>query len=324
MIRNSNSTLPAWMQQFVSPYAGGVGSLTRAVDPYSGNALNYADTQFGGKPLRLMYQPGMESGLPEGGTVGPGSYFAGLSGRMVNPDTGKVGAVRGFFNEDGSFQRAEWADETTNFADRLGQLAPALVLGAATLGAGGFLGGAGGGASGAAGGAAGGTGLTAGAGGVTGLTAGAGGVTGLTAPAGFALAPEIGAGLTGLAAGVQPGAAVAPAAAAPAAADSSLLGTLSKASSLVGPAASLVSSAQTVGAVDDLRASMPTLLQPEAPPVPAAGATPEARGYQAASNPILSVLGRNREANRNRTMLTGPGGVNMASTRVGANTLLGF
>lgn len=84
--------------------------------------------------------------------------------------------------------------------------------------------------------------------------------------------------------------------------------------SLVGPGMSLLSAVQAPSAPQDLGPAR----------VPGVEAPPEARGYQAASAPILDVLGRNRRENRNRTMLTGPGGVNMDSVRVGGNSLLGM
>lgn len=85
--------------------------------------------------------------------------------------------------------------------------------------------------------------------------------------------------------------------------------------SLVGPGMSLLSAVQAPRAPQDLGPAR----------VPGVEAPPEARGLdrQAARSPILDVLGRNRRENRNRTMLTGPGGVNMDSVRVGGNTLLG-
>lgn len=250
--------------QLSQQYAGGVGPIQRGVDPYNTNLNSYADVNLGGQQKRLMYQPGMQDGNT--GAFGPGRYMTDLSGPMVNPTTGKQGAVRGFFGEDGSFQGAEWWDDEQSWIDKVLSVAPVLVLGAAALGAGGFLPGMGGeAAAGAAGGAAGGTGLTAGA------TQAAGGA--------------------------------------------GIFDTMKSLATYAGPAASLLSSAQTVGAVNDLQAGMPALRQPEVPPVPAA---------QAASNPITSVLGRNREANRNRTMLTGPRGVNMESVRVGGNSLLGM
>jgi len=329
--------------QLSQQFAPGVGSLTRAVDPVNGNALPYADTRFNDKPLRLMYRPAGTPGLASPENSGPApvagmaptgpaeGYYAGLTDVFADPGTGKRGSIVGNFGVDGSFLGAEWKEDTTSWVDKALGVAPYLVLGAAGLGALAGSAGAGGAAAGAgaAGGAAGGTGLTAGAGGVTGITAGAGGVTGLTAPAGFALAPEIGAGLVGGAAAsaAQPGAgaAAAPAAAAePASAGAGLFDTLKAGASAIGPTASLLGSAATLGAVNDLQASQPALRGPLSPPVPAAQANPEARGYQAASNPILGVLGRNRQANRNRTMLTGPRGVNMDSVRVGANSLLGL
>lgn len=355
--------------QLSQQYAGGVGTPPpRGIDLRDYSELNYTDVNLGGQYKRLWYEPAPGPRLDLPNTFTPpvaeqkpqGRYFTNLTDLMVNPTTGKQGMVRGWFGEDGSFQSAEWRDNKTSWLDNLISLAPALILGAATMGAGGLLSGIGGGA-GAAGGAAGGTGLTAGAGGITGLTAGAGGITGLTAPAGFMLAPEIGAGLIGAAGanavssggadysltggggnfggqGLQaPGAPQAGsmggagtgltpgAGGAGGLGGAGILDTMKTLATYAGPAASLLSSAQTVGAVNDLQAArMPALRQPEVPPVPAAQANPAARGYQAASNPITSVLGRNREANRNRTMLTGPRGVNMDSVRVGGNSLLGM
>jgi len=65
-------------------------------------------------------------------------------------------------------------------------------------------------------------------------------------------------------------------------------------------------------------------VQPQAPTVPGAEAPPEARGYQAARDPIIDVLNRNRRQGGNRTMLTGYSGVPMESVRTGGNTLLGL
>lgn len=85
--------------------------------------------------------------------------------------------------------------------------------------------------------------------------------------------------------------------------------------SLIGPATSLIGAAT---------AQTPQMPQNAGARIPGVEAPPEARGYQPASAPILDVLGRNRRENRNRTILTGPGGVNMDSVRVGGNTLLGM
>lgn len=70
--------------------------------------------------------------------------------------------------------------------------------------------------------------------------------------------------------------------------------------------------------------STPGVQQPQAPIVPGAEAPPEARGYQAARDPIIDVLNRNRRRGRNSTMLTGYGGVPMDSVRTGGNSLLGL
>ncbi len=84
--------------------------------------------------------------------------------------------------------------------------------------------------------------------------------------------------------------------------------------SLVGPGISLLGALQAPQAPQDLGPAR----------VPGVEAPPEARGLQAARSPIVDVLNRNRRANRNRTQLTGPGGVNLESVKVGRNTLLGL
>lgn len=134
--------MPAWMRQYVQPYTSGIGPVTRPADPYSGNM---ADT-VSHNGLDLRYQLTNPHAGPEEGGSG-GYYFGGLSGMMVNPDTGKQGAVRGYFGDDGSFQKAEWWEPKTTWIDKVLSAGPALVLGAATLGAGGFLGGGIGGGS---------------------------------------------------------------------------------------------------------------------------------------------------------------------------------
>lgn len=229
------------------------------------------------------------------------------------------------------------------------------LFGGGAAGGAGAAGGSGAPISGFAGGAAGGTGLTAGAGGATGLTAGAGGITGLTAPAGFTLAPGLGsaaagaAGAGGYFAGLDPGAA---GAGLQVPADPSLA-SMGGGQGLVAPAATVGGTGAGAGAaaggasllsqaVDVAKAGAPyaslagptmSLLSapqapqmPGAPVIPGAAAPPEARGFatQASRAPILDVLGRNRRAGRNQTLLTGPRGVNMDSVRVGANTLLGL
>lgn len=85
--------------------------------------------------------------------------------------------------------------------------------------------------------------------------------------------------------------------------------------SFIGPAVSLLGAAT---------AQAPQMPQNADARIPGVEAPPEARGLQAARNPILDVLGRNRRANRDRTRLTGVGGVNMDSVRVGGNALLGL
>lgn len=286
-------------------------------------------------------------------TVGDGRYLRG----GINPD-GTFGDLREVQDSDNIF------DKVGNFALDLG---PALVLAAATYGAGGLAGLSGGGTQ-AAGGHFG--GLSAGAAGQTGLTAGAAGATGLTAPAGYVLAPQLGAaagagaGAGGYFAGLDPNAAgtglrvpTAPgldamggaqgltpasvsasapasvlasvpasaAAAVPGAKEgSSLLSSVLSAARSAAPYASLVGPAASL--IQGVTAQQPQMPQNADARVPGLEAPPEARGLdrQAARAPILDVLGRNRRNNRNGTMLTGPGGVNMSSVRVGGNTLLGM
>lgn len=91
---------------------------------------------------------------------------------------------------------------------------------------------------------------------------------------------------------------------------------LQTAAQFAGPAMSLLSGVQQVGSLPQQPADAPRLPGLEAPP--------EARGYQAGVAPILDVLGRNQRDGRNRTLLTGPRGVNMDSVRARGNTLLGL
>lgn len=292
------------------------------------------------------------------------------SGQLRDPyqSNNHVGRWVGQIDANGNLTGLQWKNDSTtsSLVDRIGNFAtdwgPALVLAAATAGAGG-LAGLGGGASAAPAAQGGGYfgGLSAGAGGQTGLTLGAGGVTGATAPAGFVLAPEIGASLGAAGAGAaaadggyfggldpaaggqglqMPGAASVEgmgggqglvATQAPVAPQvGSIVGPTGTSgiaeslrtaydavkpyASLIGPAMSLLSAGQ----------QMPQMPQNAGARIPGVEAPPEARGYQPASAPILDVLGRNRRENRNRTLLTGPGGVNMDSVRVGGNTLLGM
>lgn len=144
----------------------------------------------------------------------------------------------------------------------------------------------------------------------------------------MAVIPGAGVGMNALgaaaaaggAAGSQPAAAAQPAVApqsaavTPAAKTGESLLTMDNArmaAQLAGPAMSLLSAPRA-----------PQM--PGAPVVPGAAAPPEARGFQASRAPILDVLGRNRRAGRNQTLLTGPRGVNMDSVRVGGNSLLGL
>lgn len=272
--------------------------------------------------------------------------------------------LRGGINPDGTFGDLREMRDSDNIFDKIGDFAldygPALVLAAATYGAGGLgsLTGAGE-AVGAAPAASGGMPLS-GLGatpsmvpldlGVGGAELGSGtfgldiasgsaaipfgGLTGAPAfgTAGqiagqMAVIPGAGVGMGGYGAGAlgaagaaasQPAVAPQAAAAVPGAKEgASLLSmdTLRTVAPLVGPAASLIQGAT---------AQQPQMPQNAEARVPGVEAPPEARGLQAARAPILDVLGRNRRENRNRTMLTGPGGVSMESVRVGGNTLLGM
>lgn len=305
----------------------------------------------------------------------PGYTFS--TGQLRDPyqSNNHVGRWLGNIDANGNLTGLRWENDstTTNLSDRIGNFAndwgPALVLAAATAGAGGLSGLFGGAGEAAAQGGGYFGGLSAGAGGQTGLTLGAGGVTGVTAPAGFTLAPEIGAslgaagagaaaadggyfggldpaaggqglqmptapsvegmgggqGLVGTQAPVAPQVgALAPAGAAPITASQAstvaspfkmALDAAKPYASLIGPATSLIGAAT---------AQTPQMPQNADARIPGVEAPPEARGYQPASAPILDVLGRNRRSNRNPTLLTGPGGVNMDSVRVGGNTLLGM
>lgn len=145
---NINS-MPTWMRQYVQPYMSGIGTITRPNDPYSGD--RFGPVQHNG--LNLQYQLIDPHHSAEVGPSPGGYYFGGLSDLITNPETGKQGAVRGYFGDDGLFQKAEWWEPKTTWIDKVLSAGPALVLGAAALGAGGFLG-SGVGGSATAGGAA--------------------------------------------------------------------------------------------------------------------------------------------------------------------------
>lgn len=251
--------------------------------------------------------------------------------------------LRGGINPDGTFGDLREMRDSDNIFDKIGDFAldygPALVLAAATYGAGGLgslTGGAGAEAAGASMAPAveGGMSMIPGAGasGIGSLLpasslpmSSAATTSFMPGTFGASMAPVLaGTGsfaAPALAAASQPAvapqsAAVAPAsaAAAPAAAGG-WLETAKTLAPFVGPAASLIQGAT---------AQQPQMPQNAEARVPGVEAPPEARGLQAARAPILDVLGRNRRNNRNGTMLTGPGGVNMESVRVGGTTLLGL
>lgn len=108
-------------------YAGGVGPVQQAVDPYDGRQSGYADV--GG--LRLNFDPNT------------GSYYSGLTELTTDP-SGRPGMYVGDFGPDGSLQGVRWKEDRTSWTDRALSIAPALVLAAAAAGAGGFLPGTGG------------------------------------------------------------------------------------------------------------------------------------------------------------------------------------
>ncbi|MCL4183092.1 MAG: hypothetical protein KJ011_06560 [Burkholderiaceae bacterium] len=142
------------------------------------------------------------------------------------------------------------------------------------------------------------------------------GISGAAAGAAGAGAAAVAGGDVGMASWFPVEAVAAPAAAAaPASTLSQVLSGARSVAQVAGPLVSLAGGLQQV-------ASLPQA--PSAPRVPGVEAPPEARGYQAGRAPILDVLQRNQRANKNRTLLTGAGGVNMASVRVGRNELLGL
>lgn len=205
------------------------------------------------------------------------------------------------FNPDGSLNNVDWrnVELSGGWLSENGWMIP-LVAAAA-----GFAGLGAGGASAAPTAQGGGYfgGLSAGAGGQTGLTLGGGqGLVATQAPSvaqtgvlGSIVGPT---GTSGIAESLR-----------------TAYDAVKPYASLIGPATSLIGAAT---------AQTPQMPQNAGARIPGVEAPPEARGYQPASAPILDVLGRNRRSNRNPTLLTGPGGVNMDSVRVGGNTLLGM
>lgn len=333
----TDPTLAAW-QQTGDWNAGREGRYRR--QPYNGTGTLFNRNGY--------YQQGDE--FSPGRLTGPGGYAADLTPDFR--DERGYGRYVGVYDDQGNLTDLQFQKRKLSggwLSKNMGTWGPLLVGGLAALGTGGFLPGMGGEA--AAGGSAA-TAAPAVTGGMSSIPGSGLTLSGIpvgsstaamsympgTVGAGLTDLGLIGAGAAGAGAALAPatqaaqapqagsmgGAAAPGAGAAPAAGGAGIFDTMKSLATYAGPAASLLSSAQTVGAVNDLQARMPALRGPEVPPVPAARANPEARGYQAASNPITSVLGRNRDANRNRTLLTGPRGVNMESVRVGANTLLGM
>lgn len=243
------------------------------------------------------------------------------TGQLRDPyqSNNHVGRWLGNVDANGNLSGLRWENDstTTSLADRIGNFAndwgPALVLAAATAGAGGFAG-LGGGASAAP--AA--QGASLGQELAREIAYGAIG----EAPAfgypemvyGAAGQPELGLApqTVGLEGAAPISASVPSSVASPV---KVALDAIKPYASFIGPAVSLLGAAT---------AQAPQMPQNADARIPGVEAPPEARGLQAARNPILDVLGRNRRANRNRTQLTGPGGVSMESVRVGANTLLGL
>lgn len=267
----------------------------------------------------------------------PGYSFD--SGQLRDPyqSNNHVGRWIGNIDANGNLTGLRWKNDSTtrSLVDRIGNFAtdwgPALVLAAATAGAGGFSGLFGGGASAApaAQGASLGQELAreiaygaigeAPAFGYSELMYGAAGAAGGAAASDIAAAagqPELGlapqtVGLEGAAPITvsQPTTVASPFKIA--------MDAVKPYASLIGPATSLLGAAT---------AQTPQMPQNAGARIPGVEAPPEARGLdrQAARSPILDILGRNRRENRNRTLLTGPGGVSMESVRVGGNTLLGM
>lgn len=264
----------------------------------------------------------------------PGYSFS--TGQLRDPyqSNNHVGRWLGNIDANGNLTGLRWKNDSTtsSLVDRIGNFAndwgPALVLAAATAGAGGFAGLTGGAsAAPAAQGASLGQELAreiaygaigeAPAFGYSELMYGAAGGAGGAAASDIAAAagqPELGlapqtVGLEGTApiSASVPSSVASPVKVA--------LDAIKPYASFIGPAVSLLGAAT---------AQAPQMPQNADARIPGVEAPPEARGLQAARNPILDVLGRNRRANRDRTRLTGVGGVNMDSVRVGGNTLLGL
>lgn len=270
----------------------------------------------------------------------PSDGYTFSTGQLRDPyqSNNHVGRWYGRIDANGNLTGLRWKNDSTtrSLVDRIGNFAtdwgPALVLAAATAGAGGFAG-LGGGASAApaAQGASLGQELAreiaygaigeAPAFGYSELMYGAAGAAGGAAASDIASAagqPEL--GLAPQTAGAESAAGAAPISASTPSTVASpfkmALDAVKPYASLIGPATSLLSAGQQMP-------QMPQMPQNADARIPGVEAPPEARGYQPASAPILDVLGRNRRENRNRTLLTGPGGVSMESVRVGGNTLLG-
>lgn len=316
-----SGSLPAQMQQ--------VG-VRNAVGVYIGKDDMRGSYQY------VVGPQGEQQPVPDWGTATGYSYR--LGGR--HPDrSDKTGYYTLTFDPSGALSDIRWDNNKMHrgwFRENMGWLGPMLVGGLALAGAGGLLGGAGltGGASAApaAQGASLGQELAreiaygaigeAPAFGYSELMYGPAGGAGGAAASDIAAAaglPELGlapqtVGLEGTApiSASVPSSVASPVKVA--------LDAIKPYASLIGPATSLI------GAATAQAPQMPQMPQNAGARIPGVEAPPEARGLdrQATRSPIVDVLNRNRRANRNRTQLTGPGGVNLESVKVGRNTLLGL
>ena len=268
--------------------------------------------------------------------------YAFSTGQLRDPyqSNNHVGRWVGNIDANGNLSGLRWKNDSTTSSlfDRIGNFAldwgPALVLAAATAGAGGFAGLGGGASAAPAGAAEGALGQElareiaygaigeAPAFGYSELMYGAAGAAGGAAASDIAAAagqPEL--GLAPQTAGAESAAGAAPITVSQPTTVASpfkiAMDAVKPYASLIGPATSLIGAAT---------AQTPQMPQNAGARIPGVEAPPEARGLdrQAARSPILDVLGRNRRSNRNPTLLTGPGGVSMESVRAGGNTLLGM
>lgn len=313
-------------------YSGSLPAQMQQVGVRNAMGFNTGNDDMRGSYQYVAGSQGEQQPVPDWGTATGYSYR--LDGQ--HPDrSDKTGYYTLTFDPSGALSDLRWDNNEMHggwFSENMDWLGPMLVGGLALAGAGGLLGGAGltGGASAApaAQGASLGQELAreiaygaigeAPGFGVGQFAAGAAG--GVTAADIAAAAGQPELGLAAQAPVAPQSAAAAPISASQASYAASpvklALDAAKPYASLVGPGMSLLGAVQAPRAPQDLGPAR----------VPGVEAPPEARGLdrQAARSPIVDVLNRNRRENRNRTMLTGLGGVNMESVRVGANTLLGL